>query len=111
MAARVNLVKRTFMRRFHKATGMTPTRYLQHLRVGKARESLEISMLTINEIAWMVGYEDPGSFRKVFQHIMGLSPGDYRHRFGIARPGQGGGKSKKGIQKNVASPTDQIAPL
>jgi len=111
MASRVNLVKRTFLRRFQKATGMTPTRYLQHLRVGKARESLEISMLTINEIAWMVGYEDSGSFRKVFQQIMGLSPGDYRHRFGIARQGQGRAKSRKGIQENVASPKDQVAPL
>jgi transcriptional regulator GlxA family with amidase domain len=85
MASRANLVKRTFLRRFQNATGMTPTRYLQHLRIGKARESLESSKLTINEIAWMVGYEDPGSFRKVFQRIMGLSPGDYRRRFGIAR--------------------------
>ena len=51
---------------------------LQYLRVGKARESLEFSMSTVNEIAWMVGYEDPGSFRKVFQRIMGLSPGHYR---------------------------------
>jgi len=85
MATQVNLVKRTFLRRFYKATGMTPTRYLQHLRVGKARESLECSILPIKEIAWMVGYEDAGSFRKVFQRIMGLSPGDYRRRFGIAR--------------------------
>ena len=88
MATRVSLGTRTFLRRFHKATGMTPTRYLQHLRVGKARESLEFSMLPVNEIAWSVGYEDPGSFRKVFHHIIGLSPGDYRRRFGIAREGQ-----------------------
>jgi transcriptional regulator GlxA family with amidase domain len=88
MATRVSLGKRTFLRRFHKATGMTPTRYLQHLRVGKARESLESSMSTVNEIAWTIGYEDPGSFRKVFQRIIGLSPGDYRRRFGIAREGR-----------------------
>jgi transcriptional regulator GlxA family with amidase domain len=49
MAARTSLVKRTFLRQFPKATGMTPTRYLQHLRVGKARGSLEFSMMTINE--------------------------------------------------------------
>jgi transcriptional regulator GlxA family with amidase domain len=97
MATRVSLGKRTFLRRFHKATGMTPTRYLQYLRVGKARESLEFSMSTINEIAWMVGYEDPGSFRKVFQRIMGLSPGHYRRRFGIAREGQRQVNSRKGF--------------
>jgi transcriptional regulator GlxA family with amidase domain len=97
MATRVSLGKRTFLRRFHQATGMTPTRYLQYLRVGKARESLEFSISTINEIAWMVGYEDPGSFRKVFQRIMGLSPGHYRRRFGIAREGQRQVKSRKGF--------------
>lgn len=110
MATRVSLVKRTFLRRFHKATGMTPTRYLQHLRVGKARESLEFSMLTIDEIAWMVGYEDPGSFRKVFQHIMGLSPGDYRRRFGIARQNQPV-KPEKAIPKESASLKDQVTPV
>lgn len=98
MATRVSLGKRTFLRRFHQATGMTPTRYLQYLRVGKARESLEFSLSTVNEIAWMVGYEDPGSFRKIFQRIMGLSPGHYRRRFGIARASQRQVGSRKGSQ-------------
>jgi transcriptional regulator GlxA family with amidase domain len=111
MATRANLVKRTFLRRFHKATGMTPTRYLQHLRVGKARESLEFSMLTINEIAWMTGYGDAGSFRKVFQHIMGLSPGDYRRRFGIARQGQRWVKSVKVIPTDAAGSKLRAARL
>lgn len=83
MAARVNLGERTFLRRFHKATGMTPTQYVQQLRVLKARESLEFSMLTVNEIAWAVGYEDPGSFRRVFRGVVGLCPMDYRRRFGV----------------------------
>lgn len=110
MATRVSLGKRTFLRRFSKATGMTPTRYLQYLRVSKARESLEFSTMTINEIAWMVGYEDPGSFRKVFQRIMGLSPGDYRRRFGIAREGQRRVNSRKGFSGTANSDRQLIAP-
>jgi len=35
----------------------------------------------MKEIAWKVGYEDYGAFRRVFQKVMGLSPGDYRLRF------------------------------
>jgi transcriptional regulator GlxA family with amidase domain len=84
MAARVNQGVRTFLRRFHKATGMTPTQYVQQLHVLKARESLEFSRLTVNEIAWTVGYEDSGSFRRVFRGVVGLSPMDYRRRFGVA---------------------------
>jgi transcriptional regulator GlxA family with amidase domain len=83
MATRANLSERTFLRRFHNATGLTPKEYMQHLRVAKARESLEFSNLAVNEIAWMVGYEDPGAFRKVFHRVMGLTPGAYRRRFGI----------------------------
>ena len=83
MATKARLGERTFLRRFQKATGLTPTGYVQHLRVGRARASLEFTSLTINEISWNVGYEDTSSFRKVFQRIMGLTPGDYRRRFGV----------------------------
>lgn len=84
MAERSQLSERTFLRRFHKATGLKPTEYVQSLRVGKAREQLEFSKDSVNEIAWKVGYEDPGAFRKIFQRIIGLSPGDYRRRFAVA---------------------------
>jgi transcriptional regulator GlxA family with amidase domain len=85
MAEQARLGERTFLRRFQKATGLNPTEYLQHLRVGKARELLEASALAVDQIAWRVGYEDAGAFRKVFQKLMGLTPGDYRRRFGVAR--------------------------
>jgi transcriptional regulator GlxA family with amidase domain len=60
---------------------MKPTEYAQHLRVGKARELLEFSRRSIEQIAWAVGYEDAAAFRKLFHRLVGLSPGDYRHRF------------------------------
>jgi transcriptional regulator GlxA family with amidase domain len=66
---------------------LKPTEYCQHLRVGKAREMLESTARSIDAIAWSVGYEDPGSFRKVFHRLMGLSPGDYRRRFGVQAAG------------------------
>lgn len=84
MAVRAKLGERTFLRRFRNATGLKPNEYLQHVRIAKAREALEFSMQSVNEIAWKIGYEDPGAFRKVFNRIVGLSPGAYRKRFGIA---------------------------
>ena len=85
MAHRAGLEERTFLRRFRKATGLKPTEYCQQLRVGKAREMLELTSRTIDQVAWDVGYEDAGAFRKVFQKVMGLTPGEYRSRFGAAR--------------------------
>jgi len=83
MAQRAGLEERTFLRRFRAATGLKPTEYCQHLRVGKAREMLEFSNGTIDHIAWTVGYQDPGAFRAIFKKITGLAPSDYRTRFGV----------------------------
>ncbi|MDN5597142.1 MAG: GlxA family transcriptional regulator [Pseudomonas sp.] len=83
MAQEANLEERTFLRRFRNATGLKPTEYCQHLRVGKARQMLEFTNGTIDHIAWTVGYQDPGAFRTIFKKITGLSPSDYRNRFGV----------------------------
>ncbi|MCK0207597.1 GlxA family transcriptional regulator [Starkeya koreensis] len=84
MADKAGLEPRTFLRRFHKATGLKPTEYCQHLRVGKAREMLETTTRPVDQVAWDVGYEDPGAFRKVFVKVTGLGPREYRQRFGVA---------------------------
>jgi transcriptional regulator GlxA family with amidase domain len=84
MAARAGLEERTFLRRFRAATGLKPSEYCQHLRVGRAREMLEFTNGTVEHIAWTVGYQDPGAFRATFRKITGLSPSDYRTRFGVS---------------------------
>lgn len=81
LAEQAGLEERTFLRRFQKATGLTATDYAQRLRVAKAQELLQFSQQPIERVAWHVGYSDPGSFRKVFHRIVGLTPGEYRQRF------------------------------
>ncbi|MFC3228992.1 GlxA family transcriptional regulator [Marinibaculum pumilum] len=81
LAQRAGLEERTFLRRFQKATGLTSTDYAQRLRVGRARELLQFGSRPVESIAWEVGYRDPAAFRKVFQRIVGLTPGEYRQRF------------------------------
>ncbi|MCP8894985.1 helix-turn-helix domain-containing protein [Shinella daejeonensis] len=84
LATRAGLERRTFLRRFRKATGMTTSEYGQRLRVSRACELLQFSGLTVEQIAWETGYGDPGSFRKIFARFIGLTPGEYRQRFGHA---------------------------
>ena len=83
MAQEAGLEERTFLRRFRSATGLKPTEYCQHVRVGKARQMLEFTNGTIDHIAWTVGYQDPSAFRATFKKITGLAPSDYRSRFGV----------------------------
>lgn len=79
-----HLGKRTFMRRFAKASSLTPTEYVQQARVAKARGLLETTDRPLDQIAWDVGYKDASSFSKIFQRISGISASDYRRTFGGA---------------------------
>jgi len=81
MARVAKLGERTFFRRFHEATGHRPAEYLTWLRVGRAREMLERSACSVEEIAEEVGYRDVGAFRKTFRRRVGLSAAEYRRRF------------------------------
>lgn len=78
-----HLGKRTFMRRFAKATSLNPTEYIQQARVAKARGVLELTTRPLDQVAWEVGYKDPSAFSKIFQRISGVSASDYRHQFGV----------------------------
>ena len=75
------MTRRTFIRQFTKATTLTPINYIQHVRVQSACELLESSHKPVEQISYLVGYEDVNSFRKVFMKIIGLTPSRFRSRF------------------------------
>ncbi len=81
MATHAGLAPRTLQRRFQHATGFSPNRYLQHLRVELARDRLEHTREPFNRITWAAGYDDPATFAQLFTRLMGLSPQAYRKRF------------------------------
>ena len=83
MAAAAGLERRTFLRRFATATGMTPIEYCRAVRIARARELLERGNTPQKEIAESLGYQDVASFARVFRKVTGWSPGVYRKRFGL----------------------------
>lgn len=89
MASAASASERSFLRRFKQATGLTPVTYLQNLRVEAARSKLELTRDNFEQISWEAGYSDPTSFRRVFQRIVGLSPSEYRRRFGFGNTASG----------------------
>ena len=72
---------RTLHRRFHTVTGMPPLRYLQALRVERAKEILEQTSRSVDQIAGEVGYGDGASFRRLFTRLTSVTPAQYRRRF------------------------------
>lgn len=81
LASGANMSPRNFIRRFKKATGQMPGKYLQNLRVSIAREMLEDGARSIQAISSAVGYEDIAFFRKLFKRLTGMNPAQYRTKF------------------------------
>lgn len=73
--------RRTFDRRFIKATGNTPVEYSQRVKIESAKKAFETSRKTINEVMYDVGYSDVKAFREVFRKITGISPLEYRRKY------------------------------
>lgn len=72
---------RTFSRHFLKETGHTPMQWVVRARIDRARELLEQSECSIEQIAAMAGLGTGANLRQHFQRILGTSPADYRRTF------------------------------
>ena len=81
MAQQSGLGARTFKRRFACATGYAPLDYVQSLRIEEAKQMLETTDDAIDDIASVVGYDEPNSFRRLFKRTTGIAPHQYRVRF------------------------------
>src|SRR5260370_31480805 len=82
MATAAGLERRTLLRRFASATGMTPIKYCRAVRIARARELLEGGDTSQKQIAQSLGYKDVASFARIFRKAVGSAPGGYRKRFG-----------------------------
>ena len=78
MASVAGLSPTHFGRAFRAATGMPPHKYLQDLRMERARCLLEMTRLSITEIALDCGYEQSTSFATSFKKLVGVSPRTWR---------------------------------
>ncbi len=81
LAQRFNTSVSSLKRRFKSATGETPTKYVQNLRVDRAKELLKFGSLTVAQISYDVGYEDVSYFGGLFKRSVGETPVQYRKKF------------------------------
>ena len=81
LASEARMSERSFARRFHAATGLTPTEWILNERLQLARELLETSSTAIEDLAHHCGFGSPASFRHHFRTKLGISPAAYRRRF------------------------------
>ena len=84
LSSRFSISRRSFDRRFIKATGNTPLEYSQRVKMESAKKALETSRKTINEVMYEVGYSDEKAFREVFRKITGMTPLEYKGKYNKA---------------------------
>jgi transcriptional regulator GlxA family with amidase domain len=77
LAERAGMSPRTFHRRFVEATGETPGRFIETIRLDHARQLLQ-TRASLKEIAAKAGYATQGQFSKAFARRFGLGPGLFR---------------------------------
>ncbi len=81
LAEMVAVSRRSFERRFKKATDNSVIEYLQRVKIEAAKRSFESTRKNITEVMFEVGYTDTKAFRNVFKKITGLSPIEYRNKY------------------------------
>lgn len=78
LAAKLSTHPSHLSRKFKEETKMTLTAYQQMLRLNQAKHLLKTENLSVEEIAWTIGYEDPSYFARVFKKETGRTPTQYR---------------------------------
>ncbi|MFM0416942.1 transcriptional regulator FtrA [Paraburkholderia aromaticivorans] len=81
MAAKTAMSARTFQRHFVSTMGVPAGEWLLAERMGRARELLEETDLSVDDIALQVGFGAAATLRNHFRTRLGTSPGYYRRRF------------------------------
>jgi AraC family transcriptional regulator, arabinose operon regulatory protein len=78
LAALINLSPSRFRMLFAAQTGIAPLRYLQRLRLRRARLLVERTFLSVKEVMALVGYNDPSHFARDFRREHGAPPSALR---------------------------------
>ncbi|MEO2265998.1 helix-turn-helix domain-containing protein [Pseudoalteromonas sp. YIC-656] len=78
IAQQFDVAQRTLTRRFKEATGLSPNQYRRKLKVQGAQDLLANSNLSINDVAFELGFNHQSQLNKLFDQQLGQSPSEYR---------------------------------
>jgi transcriptional regulator GlxA family with amidase domain len=82
LAERANMSLRNFFRAFEAATGTSPADWVEMARMEIAKRFLEQGSEKAEQVAYKAGFSSCDQMRKVFSRRIGVSPTQYRARFG-----------------------------
>ena len=68
----------TFFKKVKQVTGMPPHEYIRKIRFMRAAELLKDPSLSISEVAYQTGFEDPNYFSRNFKEYFGVTASQFR---------------------------------
>lgn len=80
VASQVHLNKNYFSNLFKKTTGLCFCKYVNHLRIQRAKELLQTTSYPLDYIAQKCGYKSQSHFSTTFLTYQGTSPGNFRRQ-------------------------------
>ncbi len=84
LAQQSGFALRTFQRRFRELTGLSPHRWVSQQRVAKARELLETTDYSVEQVASRCGLGSAANLRKHLARHLNTTPRAYRSAFRAA---------------------------
>ena len=84
LAAGANLSPSRFAHLFRAETGRSPARYLREVRLARARDLLESTLLSVKQVRQSVGINDASHFTRDFRRLYGAAPRAWRRT--VPRP-------------------------
>lgn len=78
MAKQLGMSPRTLARKFFDEFQISPGKWIQTKRIDMSKTLLEETKLSISEICYHIGFDDPSSFSRLFSKITGMGPIEFR---------------------------------
>jgi len=118
LAAQASFSSSHYFTLFKRSIGGPPLDYFTRLRMRRACDLLDVSDLSVKEVAGQMGYGDPFYFSRVFKATCGVAPSDYRvlpetERQDIRQCGldEETGYAVRAPLCSAVSPVNRLAPM
>ncbi len=80
LASELNMSRTVFFNKLKSLTGLSPVEFVREIRFERAAEYIRKTELSVSEISYKVGIEDPRYFSRCFKQKFGTTPSEYRNQ-------------------------------
>ena len=86
LCSAANVTPQHMIRLFNKHLGQTPIKYINRTKIMSAIEMLRSTDLSVKEISYELGFDNPNYFSRIFTREMGMSPVEKRNHIRSYKP-------------------------